>query len=48
MTAAQPLNEHADASRNVTVAGLGFLLLFTAYNTAQNYLTTVLGTPFRD
>lgn len=28
---------------NVRICAVGFLLIFTAFNTAQNYMTTLLG-----
>ena len=31
------------STRNVRIAGVAFALIFTAYNTSQNYLTTLLG-----
>ena len=34
------------ARREIRLAGASFALLFTAYNTAQNYLTTLLGQRF--
>jgi hypothetical protein len=34
------------SSRNVRLCGIGFTLIFTAYNTAQNYMTTLLGPKF--
>ena len=34
------------AGRETCLAGASFALLFTAYNTAQNYLTSLLGERF--
>jgi hypothetical protein len=37
---------HTDMTkRDVYVGGGAFALLFTAYNTAQNYLTSLVGEP---
>ena len=31
------------STRSVRICGIAFALIFTAYNTAQNYMTTLLG-----